>query len=404
MFVIFLIQLLFNGFTEFFLLDSNSDVEIWRFFTAIFLHGGLAHLLYNIFALALFGSMLERFIGSRRFLVVFFDTIFQSMFAGISSLKQTAFAAKTAFKKTTALGANTVTALGGAHYVAGVSRQIQGAKQIASFGASKTIPTAEKLIKHGMSMTPATRALSRTASAGLNLTKNVKDIYSGKVMTPTGESLIIAFSRMISSAVREYPILSRVTAFDIGKIRKDSGHLLRDIRRMMIEKIVYYLKLIEIIMNPSQASPIFMMLLKEINSNDLKFIDSILSPFVEIELVGHKLDINSNEKEEADAIIKALDIMGHMKKHIVLISGSGSKNSHTRGLLMHIATLLEKRGMKTTLWDLYENSLPATEPMLFESLHRHGTHSLLHLKQKDFQMERVWLDCLVHLLSLAISH
>jgi NAD(P)H-dependent FMN reductase len=54
--------------------------------------------------------------------------------------------------------------------------------------------------------------------------------------------------------------------------------------------------------------------------------------------------------------------MGHMKKHIVLISGSGSKNSHTRGLLMHIATLLEKRGMKTTLWDLYENSLPATDP------------------------------------------
>lgn len=106
------------------------------------------------------------------------------------------------------------------------------------------------------------------------------------------------------------------SAFDIGKIRKDSGHLLRDIRRMMIEKIVYYLKLIEIIMNPSQASPIFMMLLKEINSNDLKFIDSILSPFVEIELIGHKLDINSNEKEEADTIIKALDIWNSKKKDL----------------------------------------------------------------------------------------
>lgn len=109
-----------------------------------------------------------------------FDTIFQSMFAGISSLKQTSFAAKRAFKKTAELGANTVTALGGAHYVEGVSRQIQGAKQIASFGASKTIPTAEKLIKHGMSMTPATRALSRTASAGLKLTKNITDPYTGK--------------------------------------------------------------------------------------------------------------------------------------------------------------------------------------------------------------------------------
>jgi membrane associated rhomboid family serine protease len=74
MFVIFLIQILFKGFTEFFLLDSKSDIEVWRFFTSIFLHGGFAHLLYNVFALALFGSMLERFIGSRRFLIVFFVT------------------------------------------------------------------------------------------------------------------------------------------------------------------------------------------------------------------------------------------------------------------------------------------------------------------------------------------
>ena len=63
-----------NGFTELFLLDSSSFTQIWRFFTAIFLHGGIAHLLYNVFALALFGSMLERFIGGKRFLIVFFVT------------------------------------------------------------------------------------------------------------------------------------------------------------------------------------------------------------------------------------------------------------------------------------------------------------------------------------------
>lgn len=124
-----------------------------------------------------------------------FDTIFQSMFAGISSLKQTSFAAKRAFKKTAELGANTVSVLGGSHYVEGVSRQIKGAKQVASFGASKTIPTAEKLIKHGMSMTPATRALSRTASAGLNLTKNVKDVYSGKEI-PNSSPIRQVFSKI----------------------------------------------------------------------------------------------------------------------------------------------------------------------------------------------------------------
>lgn len=46
----------------------------------------------------------------------------------------------------------------------------------------------------------------------------IEDLY-GKITTPTGESLISAFSRMVSSAVREYPILSRVTAFDIGEAR-----------------------------------------------------------------------------------------------------------------------------------------------------------------------------------------
>ena len=47
---------------------------------------------------------------------------------------------------------------------------------------------------------------------------SIEDLYS-KIITPTGESLINAFARMISGAVREYPILSRVTVFDIGDAR-----------------------------------------------------------------------------------------------------------------------------------------------------------------------------------------
>lgn len=49
-------------------------------------------------------------------------------------------------------------------------------------------------------------------------TPSIEDLYE-KVTAPTGESLINSFSRMISGAVREYPILSRVTAFDIGDAR-----------------------------------------------------------------------------------------------------------------------------------------------------------------------------------------
>lgn len=55
-------------------------------------------------------------------------------------------------------------------------------------------------------------------AASICRTPAIEDLYEA-IIAPTGESLINAFSRMISAAVREYPILSRVTAFDIGDAR-----------------------------------------------------------------------------------------------------------------------------------------------------------------------------------------
>jgi intracellular multiplication protein IcmB len=46
----------------------------------------------------------------------------------------------------------------------------------------------------------------------------IEDLY-GKIKAPTGETLVSAFSRMISGAVREYPIIAQVTKFDIGDSR-----------------------------------------------------------------------------------------------------------------------------------------------------------------------------------------
>ncbi len=43
----------------------------------------------------------------------------------------------------------------------------------------------------------------------------IQDLY-GKIKAPTNEDLIHAFSRMISSAVREYPIIAQATRFDLG--------------------------------------------------------------------------------------------------------------------------------------------------------------------------------------------
>lgn len=49
-------------------------------------------------------------------------------------------------------------------------------------------------------------------------TPAIEDLY-GKIIAPTGESLINAFGRMISSAIREYPIIAQTTKFDMGETK-----------------------------------------------------------------------------------------------------------------------------------------------------------------------------------------
>ncbi len=72
--IVFVVQTLIPKFTEVFILNELAIVELWRFVSSIFLHASLAHLIYNMFALALFGSILESLVGGRKFLIVFFLT------------------------------------------------------------------------------------------------------------------------------------------------------------------------------------------------------------------------------------------------------------------------------------------------------------------------------------------
>ncbi|HSX20282.1 MAG TPA: type IV secretion protein IcmB [Gammaproteobacteria bacterium] len=55
-------------------------------------------------------------------------------------------------------------------------------------------------------------------AASIARTKPIEDLY-GAIIAPTGENIISAFGRMISNAIREYPILSQITTFDLGNAR-----------------------------------------------------------------------------------------------------------------------------------------------------------------------------------------
>lgn len=70
--LVFILQVIIPGFTEIFVLNQLAYSQIWRFVTSIFLHGSTVHLFYNLFALFFFGIALEKLIGSKKFLFVFF--------------------------------------------------------------------------------------------------------------------------------------------------------------------------------------------------------------------------------------------------------------------------------------------------------------------------------------------
>jgi len=52
-------------------LDPYGLEEPWRYVTSIFVHGGLQHLLFNMFALLVFAPPLEKLLGSVRYLILY---------------------------------------------------------------------------------------------------------------------------------------------------------------------------------------------------------------------------------------------------------------------------------------------------------------------------------------------
>lgn len=47
---------------------ESTDFGVWQLFTYMFIHGGFSHLFFNMFALLMFGGIIERSLGSARFL------------------------------------------------------------------------------------------------------------------------------------------------------------------------------------------------------------------------------------------------------------------------------------------------------------------------------------------------
>jgi len=82
--IAFAIQIFYEDLTDQFSLGSSEFFSRpWTIVTYIFLHGSFQHLFYNMLALGMFGSVLEKIIGGKRFLITFFVS---GIIAGIGSI------------------------------------------------------------------------------------------------------------------------------------------------------------------------------------------------------------------------------------------------------------------------------------------------------------------------------
>jgi membrane associated rhomboid family serine protease len=71
--VVFLLQMAAPGLSETFALwPLGAGFQPWQLLTYAFLHGGLVHIAFNMFALYMFGGPVERVFGPRRYLVYYF--------------------------------------------------------------------------------------------------------------------------------------------------------------------------------------------------------------------------------------------------------------------------------------------------------------------------------------------
>jgi membrane associated rhomboid family serine protease len=74
---VFLLQNFMGGaaFTEWFALWPDANFMPWQLVTYSFLHGGIAHIFFNMFGLYMFGSEIERLFGSRFYLLYYFASV-----------------------------------------------------------------------------------------------------------------------------------------------------------------------------------------------------------------------------------------------------------------------------------------------------------------------------------------
>jgi hypothetical protein len=114
--------------------------------------------------------------------------------------------------------------------------------------------------------------------------------------------------------------------FDIEKLQeRETDFLLREIRRIMGEKMNAFLRFLETVLNPVMAPVFILSSLKNLGASDKELIEKNYKILVGLELKSIGLDIEYNEKKEAFFILETIKKWQEMKEEIEEIIKSLAK-------------------------------------------------------------------------------
>lgn len=120
--------------------------------------------------------------------------------------------------------------------------------------------------------------------------------------------------------------------FDIEKIAEnETDFLLREVRKAIMDKVINYLRFVEMLLNPSNAPMFFLSLIKGLTSQDKRILERLYEKLGNFEIDVICLDCKYNEKDEAEFIKKLTkewkDVSDEMIKLTEILKRNWSQKS-----------------------------------------------------------------------------
>lgn len=117
----------------------------------------------------------------------------------------------------------------------------------------------------------------------------------------------------------EYKTLNE--EFDIEKVQElETDTLLREIRKVIMDKVLAYLRFTELLINPSNAPMFFFAILKGIDGGDKKILEDTYAKLGRLEIEVIDVDNDYSEKNEAEFIKHVFQEWKEIKENMKQVS------------------------------------------------------------------------------------